>query len=88
MARDLGGRWSKIAKRLPNRRTEHMVKNHYLSMLNKWKKRNRKIKYASRGQIEEDIMKEIRLILDKSEPHEPKINSNGPSKDENCSEDL
>lgn len=57
-------------------------------MLNKWKKQNRKIKYASRGQIEEDIMKEIRHILDKSEPYESQINSNGPSKDEHCSEDL
>jgi hypothetical protein len=57
-------------------------------MLNKWKKQNRKIRYANRGQIEEDIMKEIRLILDESEPYESKINSNGSSKDEDCSEEL
>lgn len=33
-----GKQWSKIAKKFQEKRTDHMVKNHYLSLIQKWKK--------------------------------------------------
>ena len=42
MMQNNGTKWADVAKALNGSRTEHMVKNRYHSLINKWKKNKKK----------------------------------------------
>lgn len=54
-----GKRWAMIGKHLEDKRTEHMVKNRYNSLLSKYKKENPNRKQLNETNIMMEVQKEL-----------------------------
>ena len=54
-----GKRWAMIGKHLDDKRTEHMVKNRYNSLVSKFKKDNPQLKQASENTLINHINKKL-----------------------------
>jgi len=63
-------KWTDIVKELQGSRSDHMVKNRYNSLINKWKKKNYKL---SNQQIEKKVLDIVRTVFRKKNKSVPII---------------
>lgn len=68
--KELGKKWSAISKMFSGRRTQHMIKNRYNSLLKKWKKNNWRL---SEDQLVKKMLQNVKRKMNKKHKTEENL---------------
>ena len=68
--KELGKKWSAISKMFSGRRTQHMIKNRYNSLLKKWKKNNWRL---SEDQLVKKMIQNVKRKMNKKHKTEENL---------------